>query len=98
MDMLARKLDINPGRVEAPKLHPAGRFPYTTKAGLTYDTGNYEPALTLALEKAGYEELRNRQKEAREASRYLGIGISAYVEICGIGPSSVLGGNGSGSR
>ena len=58
-------------------------FPYTTASGATYDIGDYEGALDLALEKAGYEELRAEQRRRRERGdpMALGIGLSTYVEI-----------------
>jgi carbon-monoxide dehydrogenase large subunit len=61
-----------------------------TPAGLVYDSGNYQPALDKALQLIGYDELRAEQKRLREQGRYLGIGISSYIEICGIGPSFLL--------
>ncbi len=54
--------------------------------GLKYDSGNYEGALNKALAHIGYDALRAEQKAAREKGRYLGIGVSTYVEICGLGP------------
>jgi carbon-monoxide dehydrogenase large subunit len=59
--------------------------------GLKYDSGNYQGALDKALGHAGYEKLREEQAAARKKGRYLGIGVSVYVEICGLGPSQVAG-------
>ena len=58
-------------------------FPHTTATGATYDSGDYEGALDLALRSAGYEELRAEQRRRREegGAKQLGIGISSYVEI-----------------
>ncbi len=55
-----------------------------------YDSGNYQAALRKALEKVGYEELRKEQEKARKEGRLIGIGISSYVEMCGLGPSTVV--------
>jgi carbon-monoxide dehydrogenase large subunit len=68
-------------------------FPFTTIAGLTYDTGNYEAATAKALELFGYEELRAEQKARRESGDtvQLGIGISTFTEMCGLAPSRTLG-------
>jgi carbon-monoxide dehydrogenase large subunit len=94
MDMLARKLNMDPAELRRRNFIEKDAFPYNTAAGLLYDSGDYEPALDLALEKAGYQELRQRQQELRSQGRYLGIGISTYVEICGIGPSAIVPGGG----
>ena len=68
------------------------RFPYTSAAGLTFDSGDYEPALTRALELVGYDQLRAEQLQRRGAgdTKQLGIGLSSYVEMCGLAPSRVL--------
>ena len=94
MDILARKLGMDPAEVRRRNFIEPTAFPYPTAAGLLYDSGNYEPALDLALEKAGYQDLRRRQQELRGQGRYLGIGLSTYVEICGIGPSAIVPGGG----
>jgi carbon-monoxide dehydrogenase large subunit len=59
--------------------------------GLKYDSGNYQAALDAALARVGYDELRKEQAAARAVGRHLGIGVSTYVEICGLGPSQVAG-------
>ena len=60
---------------------------------MTYDSGNYEPALARALEMVGYDELRADAGGAARAgeANHLGIGISSYVEMCGLAPSRLLG-------
>jgi aerobic carbon-monoxide dehydrogenase large subunit len=90
MDMLARKLNMDPAEVRRRNFIDKDAFPFATAGGLTYDSGDYEPAMDMALEKAGYQELRQKQQELRSQGRYLGIGLSTYVEICGIGPSSMV--------
>ena len=68
-------------------------FPYTTIAGLTYDSGNYEAATEKALALFGYDKLRAEQADRRERKDpvQLGIGVSTYTEMCGLAPSRVLG-------
>src|SRR3989442_9934229 len=63
-------------------------FPHTSHFGLVYDSGAYEKALDKALEIAGYEKLRREQEEGRKHGRYIGIGLSSWIEICGFGPSA----------
>ena len=57
--------------------------------GVSYDSGDYENALDLALSMIGYDDFRKEQAEAREQGRYIGVGLSTYVEICGMAPSAV---------
>ncbi|MCS6769053.1 MAG: molybdopterin-dependent oxidoreductase, partial [Candidatus Caldarchaeum sp.] len=57
-------------------------FPYDNGLGLTYDTGDYRRALERLLTLADYEGLRRKQREMRLEGRYMGIGLSTYVEVC----------------
>jgi aerobic carbon-monoxide dehydrogenase large subunit len=89
MDMLAQQLKMDPSEVRLKNFIPSGEFPYTNAAGLLYDSGDYVPAMKKALEMAGYEGFRKEQTKLRAEGKLLGIGISSYVEICGLGPSAV---------
>jgi aerobic carbon-monoxide dehydrogenase large subunit len=91
MDLVATALKLDPGDVRRRNFIPADKFPYTTAEGLAYDSGNYEPALNKALDLIEYDRLREVQKQGPKDGRYLGIGLSTYVEICGLGPSAVAG-------
>ena len=90
VDILARKLKKDPADLRRKNFIPADKFPFATAMGLTYDSGNYEGTLKKALEKVGYDQLRKEQAESRKKGRLMGIGLSSYVEICGLGPSSVV--------
>ncbi|HEX4835998.1 MAG TPA: xanthine dehydrogenase family protein molybdopterin-binding subunit [bacterium] len=94
MDLLAARLNLDPADVRRKNFIPPDRFPYTTAAGLTYDSGNYEPALDKALEAIEYSRIREDQKKGPKRGRYLGVGLSTYTEICGMGPSAVVGSTG----
>jgi aerobic carbon-monoxide dehydrogenase large subunit len=87
MDLIADETGIDPVEVRRKNFIPPEKFPYTTTVGERYDTGEYDKALTKALEISNYDELRNKQKEMRDQGRYLGIGMASYVEICGFGPN-----------
>jgi len=90
MDLLALELGMDPADVRRKNFIPPSAFPYTP-AGLgliPYDSGNYEPALDLALETVNYKELRRDQAEGRKHGRLLGVGLSSYIEICGLAPSA----------
>jgi carbon-monoxide dehydrogenase large subunit len=90
MDLAAKELGIDPAEIRRKNFIPTDAFPYTTPHGITYDSGNYEAALNRALELVEYEKWRKEQQEARKQGRYIGIGISSYVEICGMGPSKAM--------
>ncbi|MBC6492215.1 xanthine dehydrogenase family protein molybdopterin-binding subunit [Flavihumibacter stibioxidans] len=64
---------------------------YQTQVALQYDSGNYQGVLKKGIEMLGYADLRKAQKEAAANGRLLGIGISTYIEACGIAPSAVVG-------
>lgn len=70
---------------------PSDAFPYATPVALTYDSGDYEATLNTALEWAGWDSMAARKAEAASRGKLRGIGISTYVEACGIAPSAVVG-------
>jgi carbon-monoxide dehydrogenase large subunit len=98
VDLVARELDLDPVEVRRRNFIPPDAFPYDPGilAGLKYDTGDYDKALKRALELVGYEDFRLDQEAARAEGRYLGIGFSTYVEICGAAPSAWIGAVGQG--
>jgi carbon-monoxide dehydrogenase large subunit len=72
-------------------------FPYASATGLSYDSGNYEGALNQALVMADYAGFEARRAESRSRGNHRGIGLSSYVEICGLAPSAVTHAIGVGS-
>ncbi len=64
---------------------------YQTQVALVYDSGDYETSLKKALEMASYDDMRREQEKARGEGRLVGIGLSTYIEACGIAPSAVVG-------
>jgi aerobic carbon-monoxide dehydrogenase large subunit len=93
IDELAAELGMEPLELRERNWIKHEEFPYTTIAGLTYDSGNYEAATAKAKELFGYDALRAEQAErnARGDKVRLGIGISTFTEMCGLAPSRVLG-------
>jgi aerobic carbon-monoxide dehydrogenase large subunit len=85
-DMLARELGVDPAELRMRNLLRPEQFPYTCPTGWQYDSGDYPRALALALEIAGYEELRCEQAERRSRGEYMGIGLSFFTEGVGAGP------------
>jgi carbon-monoxide dehydrogenase large subunit len=88
VDVVAHELGAPPEEIRRKNFIAPSAFPYTTPTGQKYDSGEYNRALTKALELSHYEKLRNEQKErlARNDRRILGIGMAVYVEMCGFGP------------
>jgi len=93
MDELAAELGMDPMELRRKNWIKHEEFPYTTIAGLTYDSGNYEAATAKAMELFDYEGLRREQDKRRADNDpvQLGIGISTFTEMCGLAPSRVLG-------
>jgi carbon-monoxide dehydrogenase large subunit len=93
MDELAAELGMEPLELRERNWIKHEEFPFTTVAGLTYDSGNYEAATAKAKELFDYEGLRAEQRRRREANDpvQLGIGISTFTEMCGLAPSRILG-------
>ncbi len=92
MDAAARETGLDPAELRRLNFVPPDAFPYQTQVALQYDSGNYEPALDKALEMVGYEDLRKEQKTRRdEGGKLLGVGLSCYIEACGLAPSQVVG-------
>jgi aerobic carbon-monoxide dehydrogenase large subunit len=83
VDDLARETGLDPIEVRRRNFIPKDSFPYTTAAHATYDSGDYEGALDLALDAAGIKELRAEQARRRDSHdvRQLGIGVSTYIEV-----------------
>ncbi|MDB5041075.1 MAG: xanthine dehydrogenase, molybdenum binding subunit apoprotein [Candidatus Eremiobacteraeota bacterium] len=90
MDLVAQRLGLDPVEVRRKNFIPNTAFPHTTSTGLTYDSGDYETTMDKALNIVDYAGLRKRQAELRKEGRYLGIGLSTYVEVCGMGPSAAM--------
>jgi len=88
MDLLARELGMDPAELRMKNLLRPEQFPYTTPAGWQYDSGDYPRALALAMDIAGYPELRREQAARRARGEYMGIGISFFTEGVGAGPRS----------
>ncbi len=86
VDILARKLEMDPAELRLKNFIKPEQFPYPNKTGWEYDSGNYEPTMRLAMEMAGYDELRREQQAKRARGELMGIGISFFTETVGAGP------------
>ena len=83
VEAVSRATGIDPVEVRRRNFVQPDQFPYKSQGGYTFDTGDYERALDRLLEVADYEGLRRFQAEARERGEIIGIGLAAYVEVCG---------------
>jgi aerobic carbon-monoxide dehydrogenase large subunit len=92
MDALARRVGKDPVEIRRMNFMEPFTEPTDVISGLKYDSGDYERQLDRALEIAGYEQLRKEQRARRDAGevKQLGIGLSTYIEMCGLAPSQVL--------
>jgi carbon-monoxide dehydrogenase large subunit len=87
----AREMGMDPAEFRRQNFVPDDAFPYETPVAVVYDSGDYEKTLDRAMEMLDYEAFRERQERAREEGRYLGLGLSAYIEACGLAPSELAG-------
>ncbi len=87
MDVLAHELKMDPAELRLKNFIQPSQFPYPSALGWTYDSGDYEKTLKVALGRIGYAELRKEQAEKRAKGELMGIGISTFTEIVGAGPS-----------
>ena len=89
LDRFAAEIGMDPVEVRRKNLIAPFEDGHEVATGVIYDSGDYENALDLALSMLGYEDFRKEQEEARQQGRYIGVGLSTYVEICGMAPSAV---------
>jgi len=90
VDCLADELGMDPAELRLKNLLRPEQFPYTCKTGWVYDSGDYPRALRLAMDIAGYDQLRAEQKAKRERGELMGIGLSFFTETVGAGPRKYM--------
>ena len=95
MDKAAKEVGLDPAEFRRINFIPKDAFPYQTAVALQYDTGDYEPALDRAMEMIDYKNFESRRELSAKKGKYRGIGLSTYIEACGIAPSAVAGALGS---
>jgi carbon-monoxide dehydrogenase large subunit len=82
----AYELGIDPVELRRRNFIKPEQFPYRSATGFVYDSGDYERAMDLALEKLGYRELLAEQARLRQEGRLIGIGVASFTEVVGAGP------------
>src|SRR5919197_1368980 len=90
MDKLAAEIEMDPAALRQKNFIRPEEFPFTQTFGLVTDSGDYEKAMDKALELVGYKDLRQKQAELRKQGRYMGIGLSTWIELCGFGPAAAM--------
>ncbi|MEO5918902.1 MAG: xanthine dehydrogenase family protein molybdopterin-binding subunit [Candidatus Limnocylindrales bacterium] len=105
MDLFAGEIGMDPAELRRRNFIAPDKFPYENPSGLGtasggakiyIDSGNYEPAMDKALKMAGYADMAKAKSEARTRGKYLGVGLSSYLEVCGVAPSKWIGAVGEG--
>jgi aerobic carbon-monoxide dehydrogenase large subunit len=86
VDVLAYELGVDPAELRMRNLLTPEQFPYTCPTGWEYDSGDYPRTLRVAMDLAGYDDLRKEQAAKRERGELMGIGVSFFTEAVGAGP------------
>jgi carbon-monoxide dehydrogenase large subunit len=92
MDRLARRLELDPVELRRRNMLRPDELPFLNVGGATYDSGDYRRCLDLAVSRIGYDGVRARQPSLRAEGRYVGVGVSCFVEMTGYPGSAWLGG------
>ncbi len=105
MDLFANEIGMDKAELRRKNFIPKDAFPYDNPSGLGtavngekiyVDSGDYEPAMDMALKTAGYADLEAKRAEAKSRGKLLGMGLSTYIEVCGVAPSKWIGAVGEG--
>ncbi|MEO3386401.1 xanthine dehydrogenase family protein molybdopterin-binding subunit [Mesorhizobium sp. CAU 1741] len=94
VETAARELGVSPAELRRKNF--VREFPYQTPVIMAYDAGDYEASLEAAMKEADYAGFEKRRAEARKRGKLRGIGMSCYIEACGIAPSAAVGSLGAG--
>ncbi|WP_027230365.1 xanthine dehydrogenase family protein molybdopterin-binding subunit [Phyllobacterium sp. UNC302MFCol5.2] len=94
METAARELKISPAELRRKNFVKS--FPHQTPVIMCYDAGDFDATLDAAMNAADYAGFENRRQEAAKRGKLRGIGMSCYIEACGLAPSSAVGSLGAG--
>ncbi len=89
VETAARELGVDPAELRRRNFIPPDAFPYQTPVALEYDTGNYGASLDKALAQAQYSSFADRRAASERRGKKRGIGLSCYIEACGLAPSQL---------
>jgi len=91
VQVAADETGLDPVEIRRRNFIQPDQFPYQTPVALIYDTGNYQASMDKALENSDFAGFAQRKEASSQAGKLRGIGISTYIEACGIAPSNVVG-------
>jgi carbon-monoxide dehydrogenase large subunit len=91
VDRAAKVAGLDPIEIRRRNFIKPEDFPYQTPVALEYDTGDYDTAVDKALDLADYDNFESRKQDSAGRGKLRGIGVSTYIEACGIAPSNVAG-------
>ncbi|MGQ2903836.1 MAG: xanthine dehydrogenase family protein molybdopterin-binding subunit [Neoaquamicrobium sediminum] len=94
VETAARELGVSPAELRRKNF--IREFPYQTPVIMAYDAGDYETSLEAAMKEADYAGFEKRREKAKKQGKLRGIGMSCYIEACGIAPSAAVGSLGAG--
>jgi carbon-monoxide dehydrogenase large subunit len=94
VETAARELGVSPAELRRKNFITS--FPYQTPVIMNYDAGDYVASLDAAMAAADYKGFAERKEEAAKRGKLRGIGMSCYIEACGIAPSAAVGSLGAG--
>jgi len=94
METAARELGVTPAELR--RTNFIREFPHQTPVIMCYDAGDYEASLSAAMKASDYDGFPARKAEAKNRGKLRGIGMSCYIEACGIAPSAAVGSLGAG--
>ena len=90
-DIAADVAGLDKAEIRRRNFIPSDAFPYQTPVALEYDSGDYQATFDIAMQAVDYDGFATRRAESEAAGKLRGIGISTYIEACGIAPSNVAG-------
>ncbi len=96
VDVSAAEMGLDPAEIRRRNFIKADQMPYQTPVVQCYDSGDYHASLDKALANADYDSFAARQAEAKGRGKLRGIGLSSYIEACGVAPSAAVGSLGVG--
>ena len=91
MSKAARELGLDQTELRRRNMIQPSQFPYQTPVAVVYDIGNYQASLDKAIALADYKGFEARRAAAKAKGKLRGVGVSSYIEACGIAPSSLVG-------
>ncbi len=91
VDKAGRETGLGPVEIRRRNFIKPHQFPYATPVAVEYDTGDYDATLDKAMELIDFAGFEARRAESARNGKLRGLGLSCYIEACGIAPSSLVG-------